>query len=227
MSRGLFIAATGTDVGKTFVTALILKKLREAGLRAGYYKAALSGAERSEGGLVPGDADYVKRTAGLDTPLGEMVSYVYEAPVSPHLAAKTEGNPVSMERVVLDYRRACERFDYVVVEGSGGIVCPLRRDGGERIMLTDVIRTLGLTVLIVSASSLGAINGAVLTSSYAGSLGIPVKGFVLNRFWAGDPVHEDNRRTIEELTGCPVLACVGERSTDIGIDPATLAALFA
>ena len=45
MSKGIFITATGTDIGKTFVTALIVKKLRDAGLNAGYYKAALSGAE--------------------------------------------------------------------------------------------------------------------------------------------------------------------------------------
>lgn len=55
MAKGLFVTGTGTDVGKTYVTALIVKKLREAGLNAGYYKAALSGAERVDGHLVPGD----------------------------------------------------------------------------------------------------------------------------------------------------------------------------
>ena len=57
MSRALFITATGTDVGKTYVTALIVKLLRDAGIDAGYYKAALSGAEERCGKLVPGDAD--------------------------------------------------------------------------------------------------------------------------------------------------------------------------
>ena len=51
--KGIFITATGTDVGKTYLTALILKKLREASVNAGYYKAALSGAYRNADKLVP------------------------------------------------------------------------------------------------------------------------------------------------------------------------------
>ena len=66
MGKGIFITATGTDVGKTYVTGLLVKKLREAGLNAGYYKAALSGAEITPEGLLPGDADFVRRMAGLD-----------------------------------------------------------------------------------------------------------------------------------------------------------------
>ena len=63
--KGIFITATGTDVGKTYVTALILKKLREASVNAGYYKAALSGAYRNAGELIPGDAAYVASISGL------------------------------------------------------------------------------------------------------------------------------------------------------------------
>ena len=56
MSKGLFITGTGTDIGKTYVTGLIVKKLHEAGLRAAYYKAAMSGYVRdAEGYLIPGD----------------------------------------------------------------------------------------------------------------------------------------------------------------------------
>ena len=63
MTKGLFVTATGTDVGKTYITALLLKTLRKAGYQAGYYKAALSGAEMTAQGMIPGDADYVCRTA--------------------------------------------------------------------------------------------------------------------------------------------------------------------
>ena len=63
MSKGYFVTATGTDVGKTFVTALLVKKWRDSGIDAGYYKAALSGAELRDGKWVAGDADYVKRIA--------------------------------------------------------------------------------------------------------------------------------------------------------------------
>ena len=66
MSKGLFITGTGTDVGKTFVSGLILKKLRESGKNAAYYKAAMSGNDRrADGSLIPGDALYVKEVSGI------------------------------------------------------------------------------------------------------------------------------------------------------------------
>ena len=55
MSKGYFVTATGTDVGKTFITALLVKKWRDCGIDAGYYKAALSGAELRDGRRVPRD----------------------------------------------------------------------------------------------------------------------------------------------------------------------------
>ena len=58
MSRNLFITGTGTDVGKTFVSALMVKKLAQSGRRAGYFKAAMSGnRRRADGSLIPGDGE--------------------------------------------------------------------------------------------------------------------------------------------------------------------------
>jgi len=60
MGKGIFVTGTGTDIGKTYVTALIVKKLADAGIRTGYYKAALSGAKS----IGDSDAGYVKKIAG-------------------------------------------------------------------------------------------------------------------------------------------------------------------
>jgi len=81
MSKKIFITATGTNIGKTFVTALIVKKLRDAGYNAGYYKAALSGAEITENGLIPGDAYYVNKIANINETMDNLVSYVYKEAV--------------------------------------------------------------------------------------------------------------------------------------------------
>ena len=90
MGKALFVTGTGTDIGKTYVTALIVKCLRDAGFAAGYYKAALSGAEvAADGTLLPGDALHVARVARLDA-ADVTVSYVYRDAVSPHLAAQIE-----------------------------------------------------------------------------------------------------------------------------------------
>ena len=226
MAKGLFITATGTDVGKTYVTGLIVKKLREAGLSAGYYKAALSGAELRDGERIPGDADHVKRTAGLSDSYDQMVSYIYDTAVSPHLAAKLEGDPVELSKVRADFASVAKRYDYVTAEGSGGIVCPIRWDGKEKILLEDVIRTVELPVLIVADGALGTINSVVLTVAYAREKNIPVKGILLNRFHPGDTMEEDNKTMIEELTGVPVVGIVKENDTALSMDLSDLLALY-
>ena len=129
MSKKLFITGTGTDIGKTFVTGLLVKKLNEFGLNPAYYKAAMSGNERDEQGiLIPGDAMFVKNISGVTQPLDEMCPYVYEHAYSPHLASQIEGNPVDINIVKRGFYDVADKYDYVLVEGSGGILCPLRHD---------------------------------------------------------------------------------------------------
>ena len=226
MAKGLFITATGTDVGKTYVTALIVKKLREAGLSAGYYKAALSGAELRDEAWIPGDADYVKQIAGLPDSYDQLVSYIYKAAVSPHLAAQMEGDPVELSRVQADYEKAAQRYEYITAEGSGGIVCPIRWDDEQQLMLTDIIKALELPILIVANAALGSINAVVLTVEYARQKGIPVKGIVLNDFHQGDPMEEDNRKMMEALTGVPVVALVFHGDTELNMDADALRQLY-
>ena len=99
MGKALFVTGTGTDIGKTYVTGLIVKCLRDAGFAAGYYKAALSGAEvAADGTLLPGDALHVARVAELDA-ADVTVSYVYRDAVSPHLAAQIEHRPMDFAKV--------------------------------------------------------------------------------------------------------------------------------
>ncbi len=219
MGKGLFV--TGTDTGKTYIAALMVKKLYEAGYHAGYYKAALSGAASIE----ESDAGYVKRIAGISQPDDTLLSYLYESAVSPHLASRLEGNPVDMEKVKRDYLRVREEYDYVTVEGSGGIVCPIRWDEGQKILLEDIIKLLGLSAVIAADAGLGSINAAVLTAEYLKSRNIGIKGVILNRYHGGT-MQEDNAEMIEKLTGVPVLAKVEEGGRELDIAPETLACCY-
>lgn len=226
MKHALFITATGTDIGKTYVTALIVKKLRENGLNAGYYKAALSGAELVAGHLIPGDAKYVCDMAGIPGNPAELVSYIYKVAVSPHLAASLDGNQVKLDTIKSDFYQVGKCFDYLCMEGSGGIVCPLRIDGEQTVMLADIIKMLGLDVLIVASAALGTINSTVLTVEYARSKGIGVCGIILNHFDRANFMHLDNKAQLEYLTGIPIIACVKTGDTELNMDAAKLTRLF-
>lgn len=226
MSKNLFITGTGTDVGKTFVTGLILKKLKESGRNAAYYKAAMSGNERRpDGSLIPGDALTVKTMSGIGQPLETMSPYIYETAVSPHLASRLEGNPVQMEVVKKGFEQVCSSYDYVTMEGSGGILCPICFDE-TKIQLEDIIRELGLSCLIIADAGLGTINSVVLTVEYMRSRNIPIKGIIFNHYHPGNVMEEDNLHMCEYLTGLNVLACVQDSDTDLHMDADVLAALY-
>ncbi len=227
MSKNLFITGTGTDVGKTYIAGLILKKLRESGVSAAYYKAAMSGnGRREDGSLLPGDALHVKETSGIRQLPEEMCPYVYEHAVSPHLASRLEGNPVRLERVLEGFQAVCKKYEYVAVEGSGGILCPLCFDEAK-LWLPDVVKACRLGCLLVADSGLGAINAVGLTAFYMRAQGIPLRGIILNRFRPGDGMHEDNRRMCEYITGVKVAACVREGDTELDVPADRLISLFA
>ena len=226
MSKGIFITATGTDIGKTFVTALIVKKLRDAGLNAGYYKAALSGAEEQpDGSWLPGDAAYVAKVSGMQEKGEELVSYIYKTAVSPHLAAMREGNPVELDKVKDDFAKAQAKYDYVTMEGSGGIICPIRWDE-QHILLADVIKAVGLGTLVISNAALGSINACVLTIAYLRQKDIPVRGIILNNYDGSDFMQADNKKMMEAITGVPVLAEVKPNDTELDIDIEVLKSLY-
>ncbi|MGN0641736.1 MAG: dethiobiotin synthase [Huintestinicola sp.] len=226
MSKNIFIAGTGTDVGKTYVTGLIVKKIRESGKNAAYFKAAMSGnIRRTDGMLIPGDAVLVKDMSGISQPVEEMCPYVYENAVSPHLASRLEGNSVRMDVVKACFEKVCAGHDYVTAEGSGGILCPISFDE-EKIMLEDIIRELGLSCLLVADAGLGTINSVVLTVSYMRSKNIGVKGIIFNRFHKGSVMEEDNLKMCELMTGLKVIACVAEGDKDIEIDTDILLSLY-
>lgn len=203
----MFVTATGTDVGKTYAAALILKELKRRGLNAGYYKAALSGAQPPFSAVQDDDA-YVCRVAGL-TSDEAVVSYRYRTAVSPCLAAGCEGlQPPDKERIRSDFFCMANRFDYTVAEGSGGILCPLARSREGVFTVADMVAGWGIASLIVADAGLGTLNAVKLTADWMISHRLPIAGVLLNRFEKGNFLHEDNARMIDEWIHLPVLALI-------------------
>lgn len=226
MSKGLFITGTGTDLGKTYIAGLIVKKLADAKQSAAYYKAAMSGNDRrADGRLIPGDALFVQKTAGISQPLEEMCPYVYEHAYSPHLASRIEGHPVQMDVVKAGYYKVCSAYDFVTMEGSGGILCPICFDEAK-IQLEDVIKELHLPSILIADAGLGTINSVVLTVEYMKAKNLPVKGIIYNHYHGNDVMEDDNIFMCEYMTGLPTLAKVKDGDTELAMDVEDLMALY-
>ena len=226
MSKAVFLTGTGTDIGKTYISGLIVKKLAEAGKNPAYYKAAMSGNDRREdGSLIPGDALFVQKTSGISQPLEEMCPYVYENAWSPHLASRVEGNPVDLEVVRKGFLETADKYDYITMEGSGGILCPLCFDE-RRIQLEDVIREFELSSILVADAGLGTINSVVLTAEYMKARSLPIRGIIFNHYHPGNIMEDDNIFMCEYMTGLPVIAKVQDNATELETDADVLAALY-
>ncbi|PSM53143.1 dethiobiotin synthetase [Campylobacter blaseri] len=217
--KELFITATGTDVGKTYVSALICKNLMQSGLNVGYFKPVASGNIKDENGnLRVGDVSFVKEFANLSFEVKDMHSYAYERAYSPHLATKFEGNPPVKDKILKDIENLKKKCDFLVVEGSGGVICPFRWDE-QKIMQLDIIKALNYEVLIVADSGLGGINSAILTTEYLKNHNIKIKGFALNNYDETNPIHKDNKTMIEMLSGLNVLFTVQKEQKNIDFRP--------
>ena len=221
MSKGIFITGTDTDIGKTYVTALLVKTMRQNGYDTGYYKAAISGAPT----VAASDAGFVNEFARIHEPEDMLLSYLYQHAVSPHLAARLEGHPLEKDVILAAWKRVTEAYPYVTMEGSGGIVCPIRHDEKAVYYLEDIISWLHLPVLVIADAGLGTINHVVTTCEYITHRNIPIRGIILNN-WKGGVMEEDNVKMIEEITGVSVIAKVAKGDEILHCDPKVLERLY-
>lgn len=227
MSKAIFLTGTGTDIGKTFIAGLIVKKLAQGNGKTSLLQSSHERKlnRRSDESLIPGDALFVRQMSGISQPLDEMCPYVYENAWSPHLASRVEGNPVDLAVVREGFAKVAENYDYITMEGSGGILCPLCFDE-HKIQLEDVIREFNLSSILIADAGLGTINSVVLTFEYMKAHNLPLKGIIFNHYHPGNIMEEDNIFMCEHMTGLPVLAKVQDNATELETDADVLSALY-
>lgn len=215
MTKCIFVTATGTDIGKTYISGLVVKKMREAGLNCGYFKPVLSGAIKEGNELVPGDCRHVVETAHLDCKPMDCLSYCFEEAVSPHLAAERLGIKIDKNKILKDFEQKNQEYDYLLIEGAGGITCPINLENNY--LMYNLIQDLNCGVVIVADGGLGTINSVLLTVEYIKNRGIDIEGIILNNY-QDNFMYEDNKKVIEDLTGLKVIAQVKRNDSDIEIN---------
>jgi dethiobiotin synthetase len=179
--RGLFVTGTDTGVGKTRIAAGIVARLRAGGRCVGAVKPVASGAERGpDGGLVWGDAEALAAAAGGVDPW-RVVPLRYEPPLAPPVAARLAGAPLGYGRIRESTEAALawwaeQGAEVVVVEGVGGLLCPL----AEGATVADLATDLDFPLVVVARRGLGTLNHTLLTVEAARLRGLRLAGVVLN-----------------------------------------------
>lgn len=204
----LFVTGTDTEIGKTFVSAALLRGLAHAGLRAAGMKPIAAGAFERDGVWHNEDADQLDAAASVLLPPALRTPYLLKEPAAPHIAAALEGVTLDVAHIAACYREARERADIVVVEGVGGFRVPLDATHDT----ADLAVALGLPVVLVVGMRLGCISHALLTAEAIAARGLPLAGWVANRIDPAMTFPEENIAALRERLaaqyGAPLVGVV-------------------
>jgi dethiobiotin synthetase len=198
LSHGLgvsaFITGTDTDVGKTYVTRLILATLRNEGIDAVGYKPVACGNRA--------DATILAAASG-DLPRDEVNPVFLKPALAPLVAAMLENRNITLAELMQGYQHLAARHASVLVEGVGGWEVPL----APGLRVADLAAALALPVIVVAANRLGCLNHVLLTVNAIRSRGLTCAGIVLNQLEDEmDTAMITNKGVLEDLAGVPLLA---------------------
>ncbi|OEU66903.1 MAG: dethiobiotin synthase [Desulfovibrio sp. S3730MH75] len=204
---GVFITGTGTDIGKTVVTAGLARLFQKTGVKVLPVKPVQSGGVRQPNGKLDSPDGDVYKSAGAEWNLETQCPYIFEPACSPHLAAKLFGVELDVSSIAEKVSRL-EDLGTLLVEGAGGILVPLN---GESTML-DLMKELSYPVVLVAGNKLGTINDSLLSLMALKQAGIKVCGVIMTSCEGPAPsefgMAEDNIRSIEKFSGVKVLSSI-------------------
>ncbi|GGX17147.1 dethiobiotin synthase [Streptomyces chryseus] len=174
----IVVSGTGTEIGKTVVTAALAAVARARGRTVAVLKPAQTGLAQGE----PGDAHEVVRLAGDEVAGLELARF--PEPLAPATAARRAGlAPVRPQDVATAAAKLAATYDLVLVEGAGGLLVRFDDEGGT---LADAARLLGAPVLVVTPAGLGTLNSTTLTAEALRARGIDMLGVVIGS-WPDAP----------------------------------------
>ncbi len=195
----LVVVGTGTEIGKTITCAVLLS--RYAGMfKLAYWKPIATGSAEDR------DTSVIERLCGPEVNILPE-SYLFEPPVSPHLAARLAGKRIDPEQVLQALKTYQQESDgrALVIEGIGGLLVPLTAEG---YLLADLLEAMSLPCLLVASSTLGTINHTLLTLEALRSRNLQLVGVVLN-----GPRNRENRLAIEEFGSVQIVSEIEPLST--------------
>lgn len=178
----IFITGTDTNIGKTFVSAVLCKLLN-----FDYFKPIQTGV-----GVDMSDSNFISKFDIKTYP----ETYVFKDPVSPNIASEIEHTEIDLKNIELP------KNEGLIIEGAGGILVPVNKNK----KIIDLIKQFQIPVLVVSEDKLGTINHTLLTLQALKSQNITVLGFIMNKF--KDRNIQGNIKSIEQHSGVECLATI-------------------
>jgi len=197
-----FITGTDTDVGKTIATAQLLRAFAAAGHVAVGMKPVAAGCEWRNGQLYNSDVAAHAAASSIQAPAALVCPYLFEAPISPHLAAREEGRSLDLEHIASAAHQLQAWADVVLVEGAGGWFAPL----SDEYNIADLAVRLQSPVILVVGMRLGCLNHALLSAKAILDSGLRLAGWIANQIDPKMQRYADNIAYLQANLPAPMLA---------------------
>lgn len=213
MPKGFFITGTDTGVGKTVITAALVKAAQHLGFKAAAMKPIETGCRKpadmrqhtvcSNEILIPIDGKFLREISGAEAPLDLITPVRFENPLAPMPASEREGISVNITQIKDAFATLVSIYNVLIIEGVGGILVPITEDYS----VLDMVKYFGLPVIVVARPGLGTINHTLLTVHYALKEALPVAGVILNYTQPpeGTIAEQTNPGVLEKICPVPVL----------------------
>nr|VFK19047.1 MAG: dethiobiotin synthetase [Candidatus Kentron sp. LPFa]VFK34074.1 MAG: dethiobiotin synthetase [Candidatus Kentron sp. LPFa] len=201
-SRNLFIIGTDTAIGKTRISLGIMAAFQAAGLSTVGMKPVASGCRATDAGLRNEDAEQLLRQSSVPVPYDLVNPFAFAPAIAPHIAAIEAGRAISLARIASCYHALTGLAECCVVEGVGGWLVPLTPTEG----VPDLVKLLGLPVVLVVGIRLGCINHALLSVESIRRGGHRLLGWVANHSEPEMERSDENILTLKERIDAPLIA---------------------
>ncbi|MCG3204797.1 MAG: ATP-dependent dethiobiotin synthetase BioD [Elusimicrobia bacterium] len=198
--KGVFVTGTDTDCGKTIIAGGIARALLHKGFNVGVMKpvATWGDPRREPGGRhrwISEDALHLRQAAATSDSLDLINPICFKAAMAPWPAARQEKKKIDLHRITVAYRELCRRHDFMVVEGVGGLMVPIKRD----LFVIDLISRMKLAAVVVAHPDLGTLNHTMLTVNALKKEGIPLAGVILNNYQGKTRAEQTNPEVLRKI----------------------------
>lgn len=204
MQKRFFITATGTGIGKTFITAALVRQAKVRARSIAAFKPVISGFDST--GLETSDTCVLLNALGL-APTAHNIERIspwrFLAPLGPSMAAAQEGRTLDFEEII-GYSRTiiAGKEDIVLIEGAGGVMAPL----DKKLTVLDWIAKLGIPALLITGTYLGTLSHTLTALAVLKQRKIPVAALIVNESPESPVSFGDTVKELTYWTDAPVIS---------------------
>jgi dethiobiotin synthetase len=211
----LFLTGTDTGVGKTHTAVQLLRAGRASGLRCAGMKPICCGDRN--------DAERLLAASSEGLSIDEINPVWLKTPAAPLSASLIEQVVIDEQRLVDALRKLGDCFDFVLVEGVGGWLVPIRRDS----FVSDLAAQMKLPVMVVAQNRLGCLNHTSLTVRSVVEHGLVCAGVVLNdTAGLNDTAANTNADILRQILDVPILPMLAGKATELTAEWRTVVGFF-